>query len=81
MLTSSQIPVKAGTQFILKSTPPEKEKRFQELKREHNGSFWAWHGSVRCIMNEFWVCLIRQALTQIIISRLWATGTQFFAMA
>jgi len=34
----------ATHQLILKSTPPEKEKKFQELKKQH-GSFWAWHGS------------------------------------
>jgi poly [ADP-ribose] polymerase 6/8 len=39
------LPVKASHQFVLKSTPPEKEKKFQELKKQHNGSFWAWHGS------------------------------------
>jgi len=31
-------------QFLLLSTPPAKEKKFQENKQKH-GAFWAFHGS------------------------------------
>jgi poly [ADP-ribose] polymerase 6/8 len=37
-----QIPTTA--QFLLLSSPVNKERRFQELKKKH-GSFYAWHGS------------------------------------
>eukprot|EP00670_Eutreptiella_braarudii_P011494 CAMPEP_0174319472 /NCGR_PEP_ID=MMETSP0810-20121108/8890_1 /TAXON_ID=73025 ORGANISM="Eutreptiella gymnastica-like, Strain CCMP1594" /NCGR_SAMPLE_ID=MMETSP0810 /ASSEMBLY_ACC=CAM_ASM_000659 /LENGTH=180 /DNA_ID=CAMNT_0015430031 /DNA_START=167 /DNA_END=709 /DNA_ORIENTATION=+ len=32
-------------QFILRSTPPEKERAFKQLKQEHRGTFYAFHGS------------------------------------
>jgi hypothetical protein len=31
-------------QFLMNSSPPEQERRFQELKAKH-GTFFAWHGS------------------------------------
>eukprot|EP01128_Nolandella_sp_AFSM9_P012155 TRINITY_DN9006_c0_g1_i1.p1 TRINITY_DN9006_c0_g1~~TRINITY_DN9006_c0_g1_i1.p1 ORF type:complete len:621 (-),score=141.58 TRINITY_DN9006_c0_g1_i1:352-2187(-) len=38
------LPITPKHQFVLKSTPPEKEMKFQVLKEKH-GSFFAWHGS------------------------------------
>jgi len=40
----SKLPMNTDYQFILKSSSPEKEEKFQKAKIEH-GSFFAWHGS------------------------------------
>eukprot|EP00771_Trimastix_marina_P000825 gnl/Trimastix_PCT/1858.p1 GENE.gnl/Trimastix_PCT/1858~~gnl/Trimastix_PCT/1858.p1 ORF type:complete len:620 (-),score=231.32 gnl/Trimastix_PCT/1858:389-2248(-) len=44
-------------QFILLSSPPEKERRFAE-EREHHGSFLAFHGS----SGENWHSILRRGL-------------------
>eukprot|EP00753_Platysulcus_tardus_P021466 PLAT9014.2.p1 GENE.PLAT9014.2~~PLAT9014.2.p1 ORF type:complete len:584 (+),score=223.37 PLAT9014.2:330-2081(+) len=44
-------------QYIVASAPPEKERRFQQLKDEH-GSKWAFHGSP----NENWHSILRNGL-------------------
>jgi len=37
--------VQTDLQFILRSTPPEKERVFKQLKHEHPGTFYTFHGS------------------------------------
>jgi poly [ADP-ribose] polymerase 6/8 len=36
--------MKTEHQYMFLSSPPEKESKFQELKKK-KGSFWAFHGS------------------------------------
>ena len=59
-------------QYLLLSSPPAKERKFQEEKKKH-GSFWAFHGSA---FNN-WHSILRNGLKNLSGTALMSTGAVY----